>query len=65
MNSVNPMLIRSVTAVSILMLRWVLFTLGRGITIQVRVDLLAVTLSLAEDLIRLVLISIPIVEIIR
>ena len=45
---------RSVTAVSILMLKRVRFILGRDTTIRVQVDLSAVTPSQAEGLIRLV-----------
>ncbi len=48
----RPMLIRSVTAVNILMLKQVLFILERDIIIRLLVDLFHVILSLEEILIR-------------
>ena len=48
--STIPMLICSITAVNILMLKRVQFILGRDTTIQVRVDLLAGILSPVEEI---------------
>ena len=39
MNSVNPMLVRSVITVSITIAKWVRFILGQGIIILLLVDL--------------------------
>ena len=63
--SMRTIQMRSVTAVSTTISKRVRFTLEQDtITLQ-QVDLLAGTLSPEEDLIRLVLISIPIVKITR